>query len=99
MYSRTDATRFLDRLAVMLRTLCAHPKPIVGFRSGAKELADRTLVYLSSRPDRTVLGSPPCAIYRRYVVRTHATAAQEAHGRARLLALRAPAVRTPTEEP
>ena len=23
----------------MLRTLCAHPKPIVGFRSGAKELA------------------------------------------------------------
>jgi hypothetical protein len=31
-YSRTDATRFLDRLAVMLRTLCAHPKPIVGFR-------------------------------------------------------------------
>jgi hypothetical protein len=42
-YSRTDATRFLDRLAVMLRTLCAHPKPIVGFRSGAKELADPTL--------------------------------------------------------
>ena len=31
-YSRTDATRFLDRLAVMLRTLCAHPKPIVGYR-------------------------------------------------------------------
>src|SRR6185369_11975813 len=26
-YSRTDATRFLDRLAVMLRTLCAHPIP------------------------------------------------------------------------
>ena len=24
----------------MLRTLCAHPKPIVGFRSGARELAD-----------------------------------------------------------
>ena len=22
-YSRTDATRFLDRLAIMLRTLCA----------------------------------------------------------------------------
>ena len=34
MYSRTDATRFLVRVAVMLRTLCAHPKPIVAF-SGA----------------------------------------------------------------
>jgi hypothetical protein len=51
MYSRTDATRFLDRLAVTLRTLCAHPKPVVGFRSGANELADPTLAYLSSRLD------------------------------------------------
>jgi len=24
----------------MLRTLCAHPKPIVGFRSSERELAD-----------------------------------------------------------
>jgi hypothetical protein len=40
MYSRTDATRVLDRLAVMLRTLCAYRKPIVGFTSGAKELAE-----------------------------------------------------------
>src|SRR6188768_1981297 len=61
MYSRTHSTRFLDRLAVMLRTLCAHPRPVVGFRSGANELADPTLAYLSSRLDGAVLGSPPCA--------------------------------------
>ena len=29
MYARTDATRFLDRLAVMLRTLCADPRGIL----------------------------------------------------------------------
>src|SRR5215217_290412 len=28
MYSRTDATRFLTGLAVMLRRLCAHAPPI-----------------------------------------------------------------------
>ena len=27
----------------MLRTLCAHPKPVVGFRSGAKELSAATI--------------------------------------------------------
>ena len=42
----------------MLRTLCAHPRPIVGFRNGARELADPRLAYLSSRPDGAVLGSP-----------------------------------------
>jgi hypothetical protein len=42
----------------MLRTLCAHPEPIVVFRSGAQELADPSLAYLSSRPDGAVLGSP-----------------------------------------
>jgi hypothetical protein len=42
----------------MLRTLCAHPKPIVGFRNGARELADPRLAYLSSRSDGAVLGSP-----------------------------------------
>lgn len=40
----------------MLRTLCAHPKPIVGFRSGAKELADPTYTKAPSEP----LGSHSC---------------------------------------
>jgi hypothetical protein len=34
------------------------PEPIVGFRSGARELADPTLAYLSSPRDGEVLGSP-----------------------------------------
>src|SRR6476619_2367706 len=62
-YSRTDPTRFLDSLAVMLGTLCAHPKPIVWFRNGAGELADPRLAYLLSvgRMERCS-AAPPCAI-------------------------------------